>query len=118
MSIMGMHFGRPLKKGALAKSEAAPGKAKNMASLLLKKNPQLLRPNWIQNKVDVMKQGLLEKFKQHSDLRIKLLSTGSAILVEDAEHDSFWGRSSYGIGENNLGLLLMQLRDELRAELE
>ncbi len=45
----------------------------------------------------------MAKFKQHSDLREKLLQTGEAILVEQSPTDSFWGCGADGKGLNLLG---------------
>jgi len=49
-------------------------------------------------------------------LREILLGTGDAKLVEHTENDSYWGDGGDGSGKNRLGILLMRLRDELRAE--
>lgn len=73
-----------------------------------------LRPDWEEIKLDVMLRLLREKFKQ-PDLRKKLLATGDAHLVEGNHwKDTFWGVYK-GIGENHLGRLLMQVREEIRA---
>ena len=61
-----------------------------------------------------MKDGLYAKFTQNSELYNLLLSTGSSILIEGNQwQDTFWGVVN-GEGQNNLGLLLMLLRNELR----
>jgi diaminohydroxyphosphoribosylaminopyrimidine deaminase/5-amino-6-(5-phosphoribosylamino)uracil reductase len=38
---------------------------------------------------------------------------GAAFLVESSPHDRFWGQGYDGLGQNYLGQLLMQVRDEL-----
>lgn len=74
-------------------------------------------PNWATTKCDRMKQVLLAKFTQHQDLRELLLSTGTATLVEEGRVNNavnrFWGRVN-GQGQNQLGVLLMEVRAELR----
>lgn len=61
-----------------------------------------------------MKDGLYAKFTQNSELYNLLLSTGSSIIIEgNLWQDTFWGVVN-GEGQNNLGLLLMLLRNELR----
>ena len=61
-----------------------------------------------------MKDGLYAKFTQNSELYNLLLSTGSSIIIEGNQwQDTFWGVVN-GEGQNNLGLLLMLLRNELR----
>lgn len=75
-----------------------------------------IRPDWSKIKFDRMRAVLRAKFAQHDDLRLVLLSTGSARLVESATVDNAvnrtWGEVN-GKGQNMLGLLLMELRDEL-----
>jgi predicted NAD-dependent protein-ADP-ribosyltransferase YbiA (DUF1768 family) len=53
------------------------------------------------------------KFTKHNFAQ-KLLATGHQELVEgNTWNDIFWGRCR-GIGKNNLGKILMKIRDELR----
>jgi ribA/ribD-fused uncharacterized protein len=73
-----------------------------------------LREDWEAVKLDVMRQALWAKFTQHPGLREQLEATGDAILVEHTTNDRFWGDGGDGSGQNHLGKLLMQLRDELR----
>lgn len=74
-------------------------------------------PNWANIKVDRMRAVLRAKFTQHPELRELLLSTGNRRLVEVGTVNNavnrFWGEID-GKGENTLGKLLMELRDELR----
>ncbi len=76
-------------------------------------------PGWSTGKFDRMRGVLRAKFEQHPDLRNLLLSTGDARLVESATVDSevnrLWGEVN-GVGKNMLGVLLMELRTELRGE--
>lgn len=78
-----------------------------------KKRSKLItvRSDWSKVKIDVMRSVLVEKFNNHVDLRIKLLETGTKYLEErNYWGDQFWGMCD-GIGENNLGKLLMSIRD-------
>jgi N-glycosidase YbiA len=70
--------------------------------------------NWDQIKVSVMLDGLRTKF-ENRDLRCMLLETGNATLMEDSPTDMFWGGTLPG-SANMLGKLLMQVRNEIRAE--
>lgn len=76
-------------------------------------------PNWSRTKFDRMRGVLRAKFTQHQDLFELLLSTGGARLVESAQTDNavnrLWGEVN-GKGKNMLGILLMELRSELRDE--
>ncbi|OEC35870.1 hypothetical protein SAMN05216600_109164 [Pseudomonas cuatrocienegasensis] len=76
-----------------------------------------IRPGWSKVKFERMRAVLLAKFTQHEDLKALLLSTGEARLVESATVDNevnrTWGEVN-GKGKNKLGVLLMEVRDELR----
>lgn len=88
----------------------SPGEAKRRSRKIT------LRKDWDAVKVAVMLQLLRTKFSIPS-LRDKLLSTGTAGLVEGNRwHDNFWGVCNCGHcsgGQNILGKLLMQIREEL-----
>lgn len=75
-----------------------------------------LRANWETIKESVMREALYAKFTQHEALRAKLLSTGDALLVEHTDHDAYWADGGDGSGKNRLGVLLMELREQLRQE--
>lgn len=73
----------------------------------------------------IVYKGLLEKFRQDSELREKLLATENNILAECAVNDKIWGiglsmnsEKRFDInewkGENLLGFSLMCVREELR----
>jgi ribA/ribD-fused uncharacterized protein len=74
-----------------------------------------LRADWEQVKDEVMLTALRAKFTQHDRLGRMLLSTGSAVLIEHTKNDVYWADGGDGSGQNRLGVLLMQLREELRA---
>ena len=71
-----------------------------------------LRKSWEAMKDNVMRDAVLQKFSQHSNLIELLLGTGSAKLVEHTENDSYWGDGGNGSGKNRLGLILMEVRDK------
>lgn len=77
-----------------------------------------IMPNWSELKFDRMRKVLRAKFSQHEDLREILLSTGDARIVEVGRVDSpvnrTWGEIN-GRGQNMLGVLLMELREDLKA---
>lgn len=75
-----------------------------------------LRRDWESVKVSIMREALEAKFRQHLDLAALLLATGEAKLVEQTENDDFWGDGGDGSGRNELGRLLMALRERLRSE--
>lgn len=70
-----------------------------------------LRTDWDDVKRDVMAALLRQKFSDPV-LRRLLLQTGHADIVEgNTWNDQYWGVCN-GVGENNLGKLLMQVRHE------
>ena len=76
-------------------------------------------PDWAKIKFSRMRAVLYAKFTQHPDLRNLLLATGNARLVETAKVDNpvnrLWGEVN-GKGRNMLGILLTDLRTQLRKE--
>lgn len=75
-----------------------------------------LRPGWDEIKFDIMYDICYEKFSQNEDLKIKLLDTGEEHLEEGNNWgDKIWGTVK-GKGQNLLGKILMEVREELRWE--
>jgi ribA/ribD-fused uncharacterized protein len=74
-----------------------------------------LPKNWSSIKLNEMLVGLRKKF-QHKDLSQMLIDTNDLILVEmNHWYDNYWGiRSQDGMGQNHLGRLLMQVREEIK----
>ncbi len=75
-----------------------------------------LRRDWESVKLGVMREAVEAKFRRHDDLRVLLLSTGEARLVEHTENDAFWGDGGDGSGRNELGRVLMAVRKRLVEE--
>ena len=77
-----------------------------------RQNP--LRPDWEEVKDEVMLQALRMKFSQNPEIAKGLVATGDAILIEHTRNDDYWADGGDGSGKNKLGLLLMQVREELK----
>ena len=75
-----------------------------------------LRRDWESVKDNVMREAVMAKFSQHPDLAGLLLATGTARLVEHTQNDSYWGDGGDGRGQNKLGKILMQVREQLREK--
>jgi ribA/ribD-fused uncharacterized protein len=73
-----------------------------------------LRKDWEEVKEAIMMTALRAKFTQNVGPRNVLLSTGNHPLVEHTKNDGYWGDNGDGTGKNRLGVLLVQLRNELR----
>ncbi|MFF2912098.1 NADAR family protein [Paenibacillus sp. NPDC057934] len=72
-----------------------------------------LRTDWEQVKVEIMLEALTAKIGQHPEIRNILVSTGDCILIEHTKNDAYWGDNGDGTGQNMLGQLLMQIRNDL-----
>jgi ribA/ribD-fused uncharacterized protein len=74
-----------------------------------------LRPDWEEVKLDIMLGLLREKFSSPF-MKRRLLLTGDRTLIEG----NTWGDTYWGVyrtkGENHLGRLLMQVREELGTD--
>lgn len=68
--------------------------------------------SWNGRRENVMAQILFSKFLVNENLRLKLLDTGDKYL-EESNHwkDTFWGVDIKLGGENNLGKMLMRVRN-------
>ena len=72
-----------------------------------------LRLDWEDVKIDVMREVLKVKFS-NPELAEKLVATGNTQITEgNSWNDTFWGVCR-GKGQNHLGKLLMELRDNLK----
>jgi N-glycosidase YbiA len=86
----------------------------NKAAQLGRRKDLPLRQDWEVVKESVMMTALRAKFSQHDVLKKMLLSTGDKTLMEHTSKDKYWADGGNGTGKNRLGILLMQLRTELR----
>lgn len=75
-----------------------------------------LRENWNEYRLILMEELLRQKFTRHEWLQRALIETGDEHLEEGNYcGDSFWGTVN-GVGENNLGKLLMKIRAEIAID--
>ncbi len=73
-----------------------------------------IRPDWEQAKTQVMYAAVLTKFQTHLDIQTVLLATGDQLIIEDSPVDAYWGCGPDGMGQNQLGKTLMNVRHALR----
>lgn len=89
-----------------------------VAKRMGKKEPNLPE-NWRDISYGIMLEVVRAKFSL-SETKEKLLATGDAELVEgNNHHDNLWGdcicpRCASKVGQNRLGKILMQVREELK----
>lgn len=76
-----------------------------------------LKDNWEEIKIDVMRECLFQKFLQEP-YKTKLLNTGAQYIQEgNYWNDKFWGVClKTNEGENNLGKLIMEIRNMLSLD--
>ncbi len=98
----------PLKTKSLARKHLSK-KEENIEKSIFK-----IREDWENDfQLEVMEVILLLKFSQNKEIRDKLLATEGYIEERNDWGDIFWG-TYLGNGKNNLGLLLMKIRDLLK----
>lgn len=111
-----MHLNAPeLAKDILA---AKNGKECKKQSYFVKSTPK-----WDNAKRGIMKMIVQEKFSQNADLKGKLLDSGTTVLIE-ATIDTYWGagatlgskslKEGNWSGRNELGIILHEVREDLR----
>jgi ribA/ribD-fused uncharacterized protein len=83
---------------------------------IAERNKQFRRPDWDAVKVGIMRDILRAKAMQHEYVMRKLLATGDRELIEDSWRDDFWGWGPNRDGQNMLGKLWMEVRQELRSQ--
>jgi ribA/ribD-fused uncharacterized protein len=96
----------------IIRNQRTPGDAKRFAKTIA------LRPGWNSMRLNIMLNGVNQKFEQNLDLKKKLIMTNPQELVEGNRwHDTFWGvDSETGKGENQLGKILMTIRERFMNE--
>jgi ribA/ribD-fused uncharacterized protein len=92
---------------------AAKKKAEQMAAV--GDGPFARLENWDEVKHDIMKSIIREKIRQHEFVQEKLLATGDRHIIEVSPVDSYWGWGPDRKGENHLGHIWMELREELKT---
>ena len=78
-------------------------------------------------RIEVMRTGLLAKFGVKGSLQDALIQTGDKMIAEASPFDLFWGTgcrlkdpklsdSKNWKGQNQMGKLLMTIRDEIKNQ--
>ena len=93
-------------------AQPTPGAAKKVGRSIP------LRENWDNIRIHYMRVILENKFGDY-DLRARLDATKGCELIEgNTWGDRFWGQCPLGNGRNELGKLLMSIRDDVTRALE
>jgi ribA/ribD-fused uncharacterized protein len=92
---------------AYVAAQSTPGAAKKVGKSIP------LRENWNHLRINYMRIILESKFGDY-ELRARLDATKGYELIEgNTWGDIFWGQCPLGTGRNELGKLLMQIRDDI-----
>jgi N-glycosidase YbiA len=100
--------------GTRDEEEVRRARSPMIAARMGRSRSRPLRKDWESVKDQVMLDALRAKFAQHDGLRELLLGTGDARLVEHTSNDRYWADGGDGTGRNQLGVLLMKVRSELK----
>lgn len=65
------------------------------------------------DKVYTMKEIMRAKLRQHEDVKDALISTGLDVIEKNHPDDAFWGTGADGTGQNVMGKIWMELREEI-----
>lgn len=87
-----------------------PGEAKRAG-----REVRIMRKDWEEVKVEVMLEIVRIKFKAEGLAKMLLATKDEELVEENTWGDKFWGTSG-GVGRNELGKILMQVREELMTE--
>jgi len=74
-------------------------------------------PNFDKIKVQVMYKGILEKFRQNRIIAYKLIETRNNMIAEATIDEYFWGIGKNQSGENNIGKILIKVREDIKKEI-
>lgn len=92
-------------------------KTPKTAADLGKNRDQKVKADWDNIKNDIMLTGVLRKFDTHLVLKELLLSTDDNLIIENSPYDNYWGIGQTGEGLNQLGTILMRVRQKLKNAL-
>lgn len=76
-----------------------------------------IRHDWDQIKNPIMHEAVRIKFLTHLDIQDILLATGDREIIENSPTDPYWGCGVDRKGQNQLGKILMLIRQEIRTGL-
>jgi len=100
-------------------NKSNPKTVKSLGRKVKNFDPEL----WDKYKKIIVKMAVKSKFTYNKDLQDKLISTGDKYLAEDSPWDKVWGIGTKSLklkeskkwpGENLLGIILMEIRNEMK----
>lgn len=73
-----------------------------------------LKETWDVDKLNYMYAGVKAKFDFKEKLQKKLIETEDKLLIENLPYDNYWGIGKDGLGQNQLGTILMRVREKYK----
>lgn len=95
-------------------SKIKKAKSAHDAQKIANQNKHLQIKNWDNIKTKVMKKILIQKVKQHPYVLKKLVESGNRKIIEDSWRDSNWGWGQNKNGNNLLGKLWEEVREDFK----
>jgi len=84
------------------------------------KYKHLQKPDFREHKRETMKKLMRARVDQHEDVRKALIDSGDLQIVKHIDTyppgDGFWDDGPDGRGENQIGKIWMEIREELRKQ--
>ncbi len=74
-------------------------------------------PKFKDIKVQVMYEGILEKFRQNRSIAYKLIETRNRDIAEATVNEYYWGIGKDKSGENVIGDILVKVREKIKKEI-
>lgn len=88
-----------------------------IASNIGRDRSNIRKNNFKDIKLDVMYDGILEKFRQNRDIAYKLIETRNSEIAEATIDEYYWGIGKDKTGKNNIGKILVKVREEIKREI-
>lgn len=92
--------------------EIKNAKSAHDAQRIARENKNKADSKWDEKKRGIMKDILRSKIYQHPYILKKLLESGEREIIEDSWRDAVWGWGENKDGQNLLGQIWMELREE------
>lgn len=74
--------------------------------------------DWKRQRAVLMTRALYTKVQMYDEVREALFSTGNDKIIETSLYDYYWGVGRDGRGENQLGMIWMDIRHKLREKMD
>lgn len=99
------------------KTKIINAKTPKEASIIGRDRSNKRKDNFKQIKKQVMYNGILEKFRQNRDIAYKLIETRNKDIAEATIDEYYWGIGKDKSGENNIGKILVNVREQIKKEI-